>query len=104
MSFAINGGFHEADHLWQFGLSGEIDISNASQLKTRLESAYSETPADIVLDLGNLNYIDSTGLGVIIGVYGGIKENGHRIILREPKENVKKLLRITSLDKVLCGE
>jgi anti-sigma B factor antagonist len=104
MSLSISGDFNEAENLWLFKLSGEIDISNAHHLKQQLEAAYAENRTNIAIDLGNLNYIDSTGLGIIIGAYGVMSGDGHRIILRQPKENVKKLLRITSLDKVLCRE
>ncbi|MDR1028326.1 MAG: STAS domain-containing protein [Clostridiales Family XIII bacterium] len=104
MSLSISGDFNEAEDLWLLKLSGEIDISNAHHLKKQLETAYEQTRANIAIDLADLNYIDSTGLGVIIGAYGVMRGAGHRIILRRPKENVKKLLRITSLDKVLCKE
>ena len=102
MSLNINGNFNEPENRWDFCLSGEIDISNAQQLKSQLETAYAGHAAYIHIDVSGLSYVDSTGLGIIIGVYGSIRENGNRIILREPRENVKKLLKITNLDKVLC--
>jgi len=101
MSLSINGNYDEARDQWNFDLIGEIDISNAHQLKQQLEAAYAAHSTNIYLDLEHLSYIDSTGLGVIIGVYGSIRGNGHKTIILNPKDNVKKLLRITSLDKVL---
>lgn len=102
MAYSVKGNFDESLNQWFFELSGEIDISNAPQLKKELETAYSQKATDIIVDLSNLSYIDSTGLGALISVYGKMKSGGHRIVLTEPKENVKKLLSITSLDKVLC--
>lgn len=102
MSFSINGSYADAEGRWRYILSGEVDIANAQQLKKELETAYSTRAADIEIDAGGLNYIDSTGLGVIIGVYGTMREGGHRIILTDVRDNVKKLLKITNLDKVLC--
>lgn len=102
MSLSINGNYDETAGEWCFKLIGEVDISNAHQLKKQLETAYGEHASDIAVDVSSLSYIDSTGLGVIIGVYGNMKESGHRIRLLEPRENIRKLLRITSLDKVLC--
>ncbi|MDR0852021.1 MAG: STAS domain-containing protein [Clostridiales Family XIII bacterium] len=101
MSLIINGNFDEAESRWNFRLAGEIDISNALQLKKQLETAYAARAADIYINVGDLSYIDSTGLGIIIGIYGTIHKSGYRIVLLEPKENVKKLLKITNLDKVL---
>jgi anti-sigma B factor antagonist len=104
MSLSINGNFNEAEELWLFKLSGEIDLSNAYQLKQRLETDYAQRPANIAIDLSSLSYLDSTGLGILIGMHGRMRVDEHRIILRQPRENVKKLLRITSLDKILCDE
>ncbi|MDR1496445.1 MAG: STAS domain-containing protein [Clostridiales Family XIII bacterium] len=104
MSLSIKGNYDAAGSRWNFDLVGEIDISNAHQLKQQLETAYATHPTDVYLDLERLNYIDSTGLGVIIGVYGTIRGDGHKTIIVNPKDNVKKLLRITSLDKVLIAE
>ncbi|MDR2162404.1 MAG: STAS domain-containing protein [Clostridiales Family XIII bacterium] len=104
MSLSINGNYDEQKKRWSFDLIGEIDISNAHQLRKQLEAAYDVHPSDIYLDLDKLNYIDSTGLGVIIGVYGAIRGNEHKTVILNPKDNVKKLLRITSLDKVLIEQ
>jgi anti-sigma B factor antagonist len=101
MSLSINGNYNEGEIRWDFKLIGEVDIANAHYFKKQLETAYQQQQADIQIDLSDLSYIDSTGLGVIIGVYGAIKSKGNKVMLINPKENVKKLLRITSLDKVL---
>ena len=102
MAYTVKGNFDEGLNQWLFNISGEIDISNAPQLKKDLETAFAQKPADIIANVSDLSYIDSTGLGAIISVYGKMKKTGHRIVLVEPKDNVKKLLNITSLDKVLC--
>jgi anti-sigma B factor antagonist len=102
MSFSINGNFDFDEYRWKYKLTGEIDISNAHSLKEEMESAFANHPADIELDLDGLNYIDSTGLGVIISVYGAMKESGNRIVLTNVKDNIKKLLKITNLEQVLC--
>ena len=102
MAVSINGNYDEELDQWLFSVTGEVDISNAQQLKAELEEAYKQHEANFLIDVSEMNYIDSTGLGVIIGVYGQIRGSGHRIFLMEPRNNVKKLLSITSLDKVLC--
>lgn len=101
MSLTIKKSFNEADKVWDISISGEVDISNADDFRKELNDAYAETPADLKVDLAGLSYIDSTGLGVIIGIYGKIKDDGNTIALLEPRDNIKKLLRITNLDKVL---
>jgi anti-sigma B factor antagonist len=104
MSLTINGNFSETENRWIFQPAGEVDISNAGQLKQQLETAFMQRAADIRLEMSELSYIDSTGLGVMISVYGEMKKTGHRITIVNPKDNVKKLLRITSLYHVLVEE
>jgi anti-sigma B factor antagonist len=102
MALSINANNNEANGAWDFKLVGEIDLSNAHYFKQQLEAALAEKRQNISLDLANLNYIDSTGLGVIISVYGAIKKDSLSVCLLNPKDNVKKLLSISGLDKILC--
>ncbi|GHU67589.1 anti-sigma factor antagonist [Clostridia bacterium] len=102
MTLSINANNNEVTGAWDFKLVGEIDLSNAHYFKQRLEAALSEKKQNIIVDLANLNYIDSTGLGVIISVYGSIKKDGYSIKLLNPRDNVKKLLNISGLDRILC--
>ena len=102
MTLSINANNNTAEGVWEFSLVGEVDISNAHYFRKQLETALNECRQNITIDLAELNYIDSTGLGVIIGVYGSIKKDGLYIKVLNPKENVKKLLIISGLDKILC--
>jgi anti-sigma B factor antagonist len=101
MSLLINANNNEASGQWEFKLIGDADISNAHQFKQQLETALGAVRQNIVIDLSELNYIDSTGLGVIIGTYGAIKKDGLSIRLRSPKDNVKKVITVSGLSKLL---
>ena len=102
MALSINANNNAENKVWEFKLVGEVDISNAHLFKKQLETALGEKRQNITIDLSGLSYIDSTGLGVIIGTYGSIQKDGFTIKLLNPRENVKKLLRISGLDKKLC--
>jgi anti-sigma B factor antagonist len=79
---------------------GELDISNAESLKEKMYSLLEEEMIDIKIDLSQLEYIDSTGLGVMIGVLKKLKLNDREIYMYKPKSNVKKIFAITGLDKI----
>jgi len=102
MTLSINANNNTETGTWEFSLVGEVDISNAHYFRKQLETALAEVKQNITIDLADLNYIDSTGLGVIIGVYGSVKKEGYSIKVLNPKDNVKKLLVISGLDKILC--
>jgi anti-sigma B factor antagonist len=102
MALSINTNNNAETGMWEFKLAGEIDISNAHDFKKQLEAALAEKRQSVTIDLLELNYIDSTGLGVIISAYGLIKKDGFSIKVLNPRDNVRKLLNISGLDKILC--
>jgi len=102
MTLSINANNNKEQGVWEFSLVGEVDISNAHYFRKQLETALAECKQNITIDLAELHYIDSTGLGVIIGIYGSVKKDGLSVKVLNPKDNVKKLLVISGLDKILC--
>lgn len=104
MTLQVQRSFDNEKELWNISPEGDVDISTASALRIALDEAYQEKKANIILHFDELKYMDSTGLGVIIGAYGRMKENGNSITLRNPRANIMKLLRITNLDRLLCPE
>ena len=101
MTLKIEKSNNAEKKAWEFKLGGEIDISNADQLKTQIEAALAETKQNIELDLAELVYIDSTGLGVIIAAHSSIKKDGFGVKVYGAVGAVKKLLTVSSLDKIL---
>ncbi len=106
MAFDIKSKFNEQDSLWEVVLAGELDVATAPILRVELENLCQKHKETICIDLKELNYMDSTGLGVIMGAYGKMKEMGkdRGIQLINPRDSIKKLLHITSLDKVFSPE
>jgi len=92
--------FNDELKVWNVKLNGEIDIYTAPLLKDEIDKIYEENQENIILDFSELKYIDSTGLGIIIGAYGRLKEKGKEIKIINPKSNITKLLSITALDKI----
>jgi len=54
----------------------------------------------IVLDLGQISYIDSTGLGALVGLWTTAKKSGGTIQMANLPRNIKELLALTSLNKI----
>ncbi len=104
MTLNIQRSFDDDKHSWDIILTGELDISSAPAFREALNEAYREKRADIVLHFDELSYIDSTGLGVIIGALGRMRENHNEITIRNPGVGISKLLRITKLDSLLCPQ
>ncbi|MEN8905800.1 MAG: STAS domain-containing protein [Clostridiales bacterium] len=85
-------------------LSGEVDIYNTQKFKEEFYNIIDDNIIDIKIDCTNLDYIDSTGLGVLVGVLKIVKKNKKEIYIYNLKENIKKLFTITGLEKLFIIE
>lgn len=85
-------------------VKGEIDIYSAPGFKESLIQSISDVSKDIVLECSDLAYIDSMGLGILVGVLKRVKEKGNNMIIRNPRKTVRKLFKITGLDKAFIIE
>ena len=80
---------------------GELDISSAPRLEDALQRSEADGPALLVLDLGGLDFMDSTGLRVLISADTRAREAGRRFVLVQGNDMVQRVLRITRLDERL---
>ena len=82
-------------------LEGELDVSTAPQLHEVLVAAVSEEGSDaVVLDLSGLNFLDSTGLSLLVSTDKRVKSLGRVLILRSAQPIVRRLLEVTGLNDV----
>lgn len=91
----------EADFL-KIELSGDIDLGNAEVFYQEVLNAYMGTPADLLFDCEQLNFIDSTTLGTFVKILKNVKANGHAMRLTNLQAKIKKLFVICSLDKIIA--
>lgn len=82
-------------------LSGEIDVYTAPLFKETLSRFSAEKGVDIIIDLSDVNYIDSTGLGVFIGGLKDTDKNNNKLRVLGARERVARLFSITGLDEII---
>ena len=92
------------NNFWNVGIDGELDVAGADKVKEHLNGLIEEKPVDLKIDFTNLEYIDSTGLGALIGVLKRLKVNEKDIYIVNARKNVKKIFTITGLDKIFKVE
>lgn len=92
------------NNFWNVNINGELDVAEADRVKEHLNNLVEENPVDIKIDFTNLEYIDSTGLGALIGVLKRLKINEKDIYILNARKNVKKIFDITGLDKIFKVE
>ena len=94
----------DVEHLEQsvtlMRLRGRLDAASAPGLLARLNGAIAEGKTQFVVDLAEVPFIDSTGLGALVsGLKVARREEGD-LRLAAPSEQVSRLLRLTTLDRV----
>lgn len=74
------------------GVDGEVDVSNAAQLREELERALAGESTAVTIDLSRVPYIDSTGIGVLVGAAHKAKDKGTELVVLRPQSNVARVL------------
>ncbi|MER5757661.1 STAS domain-containing protein [Streptomyces sp. NPDC002082] len=81
-------------------VGGEMDIDRAPLLQEALRTliTQSDCPPDVVIDLTELAFCDSSGLNALLQARLTAEEHGRRIALHAPNRQIRKLLRLTGTD------
>ena len=83
-------------------ITGEVKLGeSAERLSGELSRLLGDPQVEgVILDLENINYMDSTGLGEVVGYLGRFQDSGKRLKLVNPNITIMKLLQMTKLDQV----
>jgi anti-sigma B factor antagonist len=78
-------------------LRGEVDLGSAAELERELREIQETRPERIVIDLRGLDFMDCTGLAVMVRVQQSADANGHLLALRRGPAQVQRLFQLTGL-------
>ena len=83
-------------------LHGEIDHHSAVQVRTRMdELIWEEKPEKTVLDLSAIEFMDSSGLGLIMGRYSLMQRLGGELTLKNPNPRIVKIFALAGLERMV---
>lgn len=83
-------------------LSGEIDHHSSRNIRDSIDRLIIQNkPKILVLDLSEIAFMDSSGLGLVLGRYRKIKECGGDMFLCNTNEQTLKILRMAGVDKII---
>jgi anti-anti-sigma factor len=82
-------------------LRGELDISTATRLEETLTRIEADGPAVLLIDLSELDFMDSTGLRLLISADARARGAGRRLVLVQGNDMIQRVLRLTRLDERL---
>ena len=80
-------------------ISGEIDHHSAKGIRETVDSALvSYSPDELIMDLSGVSFMDSSGLGLILGRKRKTDEMGIGLVLINPTDGCKKILRLAGME------
>lgn len=80
---------------------GEIDLATVNTLRSAITTAMRQGAGHLTLNLDKVTYIDSSGLGTLIGAHKRLSSSGGSLTIRCSQARILRLFAITGLDKVL---
>jgi len=81
-------------------VGGEIDVYTAPKLRERLVELVAQGHYIIIVDMTKVEFLDSTGLGVLVGGLKRVRSHDGQLVLVCNQERIYKIFRITGLTKV----
>jgi anti-sigma B factor antagonist len=90
----------EADGTTVVAVGGEIDVYTAPRLRDKFTELVAAGSYDIIVDMQNVEFLDSTGLGVLVGGLKKVRAHDGSLDLVCTQDRLLKIFRITGLAKV----
>jgi anti-sigma B factor antagonist len=84
-----------------FAVAGELDLATIAMLKDVVGGTLTEGGKPVILDLSDLSFCDSTGLGSFVALHRQAEALGTRVALVAPRKRVADLLQISGIDQAV---
>lgn len=81
-------------------VQGEVDVYTAPKLREEIHRKMDEGANRVVVDLAGVAYMDSSGLGVLIGALKRARESGGDLVVSSPNARISRILEVTGLSRI----
>ena len=102
---AVNNDFNVEERnegsAWILAASGELDLRTSPQLEERLNHVWASGAELVILDLRQIEFMDSTGLRVLLGAHQRAQETSRRFALVRGADQVERVLTLTGVRDML---
>lgn len=83
-------------------LSGELDHHSADSVRIKLDNKLEELgDINLILDFSGIHFMDSSGIGTVIGRYKRISEHGGQVAIINLKPEIRKVFELSGLFKII---
>jgi anti-sigma B factor antagonist len=91
----------DRDNCAVLAVTGELDVATAPQLRQEAVRLASSGCTHLVIDLSGVDFLDSTGLGVIVGVLKRLRTHGGELAVAGAENHVRKVFDITRISDIV---
>ena len=82
-------------------LAGELDHTQAERLRGQIDAAYNKSSCKhIIFEMSRVSFMDSSGIGMVIGRYKNAEKRGGRLALANMDSGIERLFEISGLSKI----
>lgn len=83
-------------------IGGEIDHHSAVEVRTEVDARIlAERPTRVMLELSAVDFMDSSGLGLIMGRFALVKQYGGTLCVLDPSAAVMKMIRLAGMERMV---
>ena len=93
----FNVSTERTDNTARVRMIGELDIGTAQEAESEIRQAESADATTVVLDLGGLTFMDSTGLRLLVSADARAREAGRRLAIVRGPDAVQRVIELTGL-------
>ncbi|MBN2404296.1 MAG: STAS domain-containing protein [Coriobacteriia bacterium] len=96
---SLNIQLDAVDELWMLTLIGDLDYSECAAFRMTIDRILKHSPRSTVVDLSRLDYLDSSGLGLLLSLSKEYGAHGGRLVLvtNETVDNILELTRLSGI-------
>ena len=82
-------------------LDGEIDHHSSNQMRSEIDDAiYAYLPEMLVLDFGDVSFMDSSGIGLIMGRHKIVSPLGSDLLIANPSPHISRILKLAGMERL----
>ena len=88
-----------ADPVWLISLTGELDFYSAPRFRRAFTDTTPPAGDDVVLDLSELGFLDSSGLAAVVELYLRLERAGARLVVVSTQARIARVFAVTAIDR-----
>lgn len=100
----LRGRLVRLDGADAYHVQGEIDVASQAALRRRMSEVIAAGSGDVVMELSEVSFIDSTGLRMMLDLHRTLTGQGRRLRLRGAQGPVRRLFELTAMFEILERE